>query len=444
MAPTKAGVHLLLLGLLLPALVNSLVIQTPDNTTIWDRTGDTRTFIRWALDPPTDPPPRTNLMTIWLRNGAPDMYDPPLNLTLARHVDFVAKQQVEVQDVIDFLPGTGYQLFLADPENATLVYCESPVFDIDDDPQAAYARKLSATDEVTSTPLPTSTSVAVRVAASKAAEPEPNSSTSIATEQDSSSPPPPPPPPSTTEAAPREELTAESSSSWISSITSIFSSSSESPPPPPEDTSRAPVIVRPSPPPIRGDEPPPSSSAEPAAPSSTEEPPRPEPPSTQDEAIPSTSTEEPPPEPTSTSITPPPPSSSSPPPPPPPPPAPSSSSLDSSSSSSSSSRDFYWYYSVSPSASSIPPSSTAEAAKAVATVDSNAPCTCGGGNANSVQNVNTGGGTAFQIIIRPVPGSSGDQGLQLFTAAGVRSSSLMGVKALSGIVISVVSFLYFF
>lgn len=35
------------------------------------------------------------------------MYDPPLNLTLARHVDFVAKTQVEVQDVIDFLPGTG-------------------------------------------------------------------------------------------------------------------------------------------------------------------------------------------------------------------------------------------------------------------------------------------------------------------------------------------------
>jgi len=47
------------------------------------------------------------LFTIWLRNGAPDMYDPPLNLTLARHVDFVGKSQVEVQDVIDFLAGPG-------------------------------------------------------------------------------------------------------------------------------------------------------------------------------------------------------------------------------------------------------------------------------------------------------------------------------------------------
>lgn len=35
------------------------------------------------------------------------MYDPPLNLSLARHVDFVGKSQVEVQDVIDFLAGPG-------------------------------------------------------------------------------------------------------------------------------------------------------------------------------------------------------------------------------------------------------------------------------------------------------------------------------------------------
>ncbi|GAA5832100.1 hypothetical protein JCM3766R1_003720 [Sporobolomyces carnicolor] len=418
MTRQRLGTHPLWLAIATTSIVSALVIQNPDNATVWDRSGNTRTFIRWALDPPTDPPPRTNLMTIWLRNGAPDMYDPPLNLTLARHVDFVAKTQVEVQDVIDFLPGTGYQLFLADPENATMVYCESPVFDIDDDPHAAYERKLTETVDPTSTPLPTSSSAPLRIITSDPPEPVPATLTTTA-EPEEATPPP-------SEPEPAEEPSAPSS--WLSSITSIFTSSSESPLPPPEDTSRPPiVIVRPSPPPVRGEENVATSSEAPAPPSSSEDRAPPPSSSSPDDLPPATVEEAPA---TSTSITPPPPASSSPPPPPPPPPPPAASSIDSSSSSASSSRDFYWYYSVSPSASSVAPTSTVEAAKAVATVDLNAPCTCGGGaggnlanSGSTVRSVDTGSGTAFQIIIRPIPGSHGDQGVQLFTAGADRASS---------------------
>lgn len=370
------------------------------------------------------------------------MYDPPLNLTLARHVDFVAKSNVEVQDVIDFLPGTGCeyssysvhseladrahcvidQLFLADPENATIVYCESPVFDIEDDPEVALARRRDAANKPVELPASSEPPPPAATTTTAQAQDEPTSKSEEPPQTTSAEDQSTMREAETTEAPAPEEPAASSSSWWPSSVSSMFSSSSEAPPPPAEDTSRAPiVIVRPSPPPARSEEP---------APPASEPPPPPPPPSTT-EVAPTT---------TSTSITPPPTSSSEPPAPPPPPP-PSSSSIDSSSSSASSSRDFYWYYSVSPSASSVAPSSTVEAAKAIATVDANAPCTCGG-SSGTIQNVNTGGGTGFQILIRPIPGTHGDEGLQLFTAGADRATR-NGFKVVSGIVVGVVLVLRF-
>ncbi|GAA5834278.1 hypothetical protein JCM5353_003192 [Sporobolomyces roseus] len=432
MTSRRSGLSWLVVILAIP-FVKALVVITPDNETVWDRTGNTKTYIKWGLDPPTDPPPRTNLFTIWLRNGAPDMYDPPLNLTLARHVDFVGKSQVEVQDVIDFLAGPGYQLFLSDPDNSTIVYCESPVFDIEDDPEVALERRrrraagetfLSSSDaapaptrdpeepSTTSIAEETSTSSLEEEATSEAEEP-----TRVITQDAEPAPTDPP-----REEEPIGSIEdAASSSWWSSSISSMFSSTTTEEPAPAEDTRREPIL-RPSPPPIRNEEPPASS-----------EPPPPPPPS-------STSTigESPP---TSTSITPPPPVSSSEASPSLPPPPPSATIVEPSPAGSSS-RDFYWYYSVSesPAPEPTPSSSPQQAAPSnVATINANAPCTCGQNQAVS----NVEAGTTFQILIRPMPGSHADEGLRLITA-GATSLSSVGMKGLLSVLAGSLVVLFLF
>ncbi|GAA6060276.1 hypothetical protein JCM10212_003976 [Sporobolomyces blumeae] len=424
MPSARRPTRTILAGLLFAAVAQAMVVISPDGESIWDRTGKTRTFIKWSLDPPTDPPPRSNLFTIWLRNGAPDMYDPPLNLTLARHVDMVAKSQVEVQDVVDFLAGPGYQLFMADPDDASIVYCESPVFDIEDDPEVAlerrrqalhdqiqlqegtkYSERPSATSASTSAESRTSASEPDATTAADEAE-----STSVPEEPDAEITTTEEPAPETTDApasssaaAPVAEETSRSR--WWKSTSSSSPADSSTEAPPPEE---------------------PSTSSEPAPP--------PGPTTTTQEPVTSSpsSTTSP-----SASPTPaPPPSRDAPLPPSPPPAATSSDSTDPSSSSSS--RDFYWYYSVSDTPAPAPTPVTVtttvivSAAQALATVEStaNSPCTC---NQN-----------AFQILVRPIPGGPGDQGLQLFTT-GSASSVLQGGKggvAVVGVIASLLAGLW--
>ncbi|KAK4057863.1 hypothetical protein OIO90_001082 [Microbotryomycetes sp. JL221] len=60
------------------------------------------------------------------------MYDPALNTTIAERVDFSnpAITSYQVNDAAKFSPGPAFQLFLADPDDASIVYCESTVFSI--------------------------------------------------------------------------------------------------------------------------------------------------------------------------------------------------------------------------------------------------------------------------------------------------------------------------
>ncbi|KAM0788832.1 hypothetical protein ACM66B_002918 [Microbotryomycetes sp. NB124-2] len=111
----------------------ALIITVPNATTVWDSNNVLQNTVEWALFPLTDPPPRSNEFTIWIRNGAPQMYSPALNTTIAQNVDFSnpSLTSFTVSDAPKFVPGPAYQLFLADPNDANTVYCESTVFSIE-------------------------------------------------------------------------------------------------------------------------------------------------------------------------------------------------------------------------------------------------------------------------------------------------------------------------
>ncbi|KAK4055638.1 hypothetical protein OIV83_000184 [Microbotryomycetes sp. JL201] len=111
----------------------ALIITVPNATTVWDSNNVLENTVEWALMPLTDPPPRSNQFTIWIRNGRPEIYSPALNTTIAQNVDFSnpAETVFVVTDAAKFLPGPAYQLFLADPDNANVVYCESTLFSIE-------------------------------------------------------------------------------------------------------------------------------------------------------------------------------------------------------------------------------------------------------------------------------------------------------------------------
>ncbi|GAA6029869.1 hypothetical protein JCM8097_001086 [Rhodosporidiobolus ruineniae] len=110
--------------------VDGLAVTAPVQTTVWDNTGATPSYVMWQLYPPTNPAPLTSYFDIWIRNAVGAMYQPPLNTTLATMVDSATATYFQVTDVQRFLPGPGYQLFLADPTNPDTVYAQSDVFSI--------------------------------------------------------------------------------------------------------------------------------------------------------------------------------------------------------------------------------------------------------------------------------------------------------------------------
>ncbi|POY74082.1 hypothetical protein BMF94_2894 [Rhodotorula taiwanensis] len=110
------------------SFTGAIVITEPSSPTFWSNaTGAVNTMV-WSLLPATYPPPKTQYFDIYLRNAAPGMYSPGINISLATRIDSQMGTSINLTDISRFRAGGGYQLFLSDPTDASIVYCGSDVF----------------------------------------------------------------------------------------------------------------------------------------------------------------------------------------------------------------------------------------------------------------------------------------------------------------------------
>ncbi|GAA5869943.1 hypothetical protein JCM3774_000533 [Rhodotorula dairenensis] len=96
----------------------------------------------------------TLFFDVYVRNAAPGMYEPGLNISLATQVDSSVGTSVNLTEIDQLRPGGGYQLFLSDPADASVVYCTSDVFAVvapPSSPNAAVSSDASPTANETPT-----------------------------------------------------------------------------------------------------------------------------------------------------------------------------------------------------------------------------------------------------------------------------------------------------
>ncbi|ORY91610.1 hypothetical protein BCR35DRAFT_298846 [Leucosporidium creatinivorum] len=144
---------------LLLTVAQALVVTLPTSLSDWDTTGTTPIYIQWALYPLTFPAPASQFFDIYIRNGVGGMYEPFLNQSLALSVDASTSTYYEVpaSEAVKFVVGTGYQLFFSDPNDASVVYCDSEVFSIGVNPPPATNSSSSASSASSTDTLASST-----------------------------------------------------------------------------------------------------------------------------------------------------------------------------------------------------------------------------------------------------------------------------------------------
>ncbi|GAA5986764.1 hypothetical protein JCM10908_000886 [Rhodotorula pacifica] len=91
-------------------VAKALVVSEPSEATLWSA--------------------ETVYFDVYIRNAAPGMYEPGLNTSIATSVDSSMGNTLNLTNISQFRAGGGYQLFLSDPTDASLVYCGSDVFAI--------------------------------------------------------------------------------------------------------------------------------------------------------------------------------------------------------------------------------------------------------------------------------------------------------------------------